>query len=169
MPLKQRSFFFVQNYKSMQSIIKFTVIIVGGFIFSNCQNTNVDAFTFLEGRRVTTYQQNKVIETWEKTGDTLIGKRYYAGFIAGDSALQDIFKIYANQGLTLEWSNPKGINPYYLRLSKTTDSAFIFTNAEYAYPSEVEIRKAGNDSVYFRSYGKQGVVPKGVTFVLGSE
>lgn len=149
--------------------IKVVIFITACFILASCNSTGVDELAFLQGTRITEYRENTVIEHWEKSGDTLIGKRYYAGYLAGDTTLKDIFKIYAHNKFTLEWSNPEGINPYYLYLHKKSDSAFIFTNDEYAYPNEVEIGRAKNDSVYFKSYGKHGVVPKGLKFVFGSE
>lgn len=153
----------------MISITRFGILITAFQTLIACGGTGVNELLFLEGERTAEYNRNTVIDSWQKSGDSLIGKRYYAGLLAGDTALQDVFKIYNNGKLTLEWSNPKGINPYYLYLDAKTDSAFTFKNEKYAYPKEVVIGRAGNDSVFFKSYGEHGVVPKGVKYVFGSE
>lgn len=149
--------------------LHFSTYLIFGLLISACQTTDINQLQFLEGKRITDYNHNTVIETWSMENDTLIGKRYYAGLLAGDTTLKDIFKIYGKNKLTLEWTNPEEINPYFLHLNEYTDSTFTFTNEQYAYPSQVVLGKRGPDSTFFRSFGKHGVVPKGLTFVFGSE
>lgn len=154
----------------MKSITKYFFVLITTIFFASCRNqaeevtgtSNTDSIeciipappvieraTWLIGEWADVFDEGKIIETWERTGDsTLSGKSYT--IISGDTVFSESI-VLQQRGEDLFYmpavSDQNEGKPVEFKLTIFTDSTLVFENPEHNFPQKISYINYGGDSL----------------------